>query len=119
MSDLIKRGRDWADCLDCADVPLVNALCDEIERLNAELFTMRNVFHQQDEKIERLTGERDRQYDQNVEQIAGLAQLEAKVETLADAIGFALHNASNSFMGVNFQFEAVKKLREAVAQGGE
>jgi len=32
----------------------------EIERLTAELFTMRNVFHQQDAKIERLTAEREK-----------------------------------------------------------
>ena len=37
MSDLIERGRDWVDCLDCADVPLVTALCDEIERLQARV----------------------------------------------------------------------------------
>jgi len=32
--------------------------------------------------IERLTGERDRQYDQNVEQITQIAKLQAKVERL-------------------------------------
>jgi len=71
MSDLIERGRVWADCLDCADVPLVNALCDEIER---------------------LTGERDRQYDQNVEQITQIASLQDELETLDQIISNYLDN---------------------------
>jgi hypothetical protein len=37
-------------CTHCA----LEAKDAEIERLKAELFTMRNVFHQQDAKIERL-----------------------------------------------------------------
>ena len=54
MSDLIDRLRtnpNYKHWLCIAEA------ADEIERLNAELFTMRNVFHQQDEKIERLTAE--------------------------------------------------------------
>lgn len=36
MTDLIERLREWTDCLDCADVPLVKEAADEIERLTAE-----------------------------------------------------------------------------------
>jgi hypothetical protein len=57
MSDLVR--------LDCDDQGVMHPhsdgdWCDyseaqaEIERLRAELFTMRNVFHQQDAEIERL-----------------------------------------------------------------
>jgi len=37
------------------------------------------------DEIERLTAERDRQYDQNVEQIAHIAELQARVKALEDA----------------------------------
>jgi hypothetical protein len=43
-------------------------------------------------------------------------KLQARVEALEGAIEFAFNNASNSFMGVNFSFEAVKKLRESTEQ---
>lgn len=39
-----------------------------------------------------------------------------RIAELEAAIEFAFNNAANSFMGVNFSFEAVKKLREALAK---
>jgi hypothetical protein len=50
---------------------------DEIERLKAELFTMRNVFHQQDAEIERLR-ERESMCHERV--------LEQENERLRDAL---------------------------------
>jgi DNA repair exonuclease SbcCD ATPase subunit len=53
MSNLIERlyepCKRWKRCKDTR-----YEAADEIERLKAELFTMRNVFHQQDAEIERL-----------------------------------------------------------------
>jgi uncharacterized small protein (DUF1192 family) len=51
MSDLIERLRIYRSVY---DAELADEAADEIERLKAELFTMRNVFHQQDAEIERL-----------------------------------------------------------------
>jgi hypothetical protein len=51
MSDLIERLRSRRRY---ATVEELHEAADEIERLKAELFTMRNVFHQQDAEIERL-----------------------------------------------------------------
>jgi 3-dehydroquinate dehydratase len=51
MSDLIKRLRSRRRY---ATVEELHEAADEIERLKAELFTMRNVFHQQDAEIEGL-----------------------------------------------------------------
>jgi hypothetical protein len=45
-----------------------------------------------------------------------LDEAQARIEALEGAIEFAFNNASNSFMGVNFSFEAVKKLRAATEQ---
>jgi hypothetical protein len=36
MSDLIQRLRDWAESLDCADVPLVNGAADALEAQTTE-----------------------------------------------------------------------------------
>jgi regulator of replication initiation timing len=55
--DRLKRSQDLESDLMAAEA--------EIERLKAELFTMRNVFHQQDAENERLRDalERIRQYE--------------------------------------------------------
>lgn len=45
-------------------------------------FTATPTVAELEAEVERLTGERDRQYDQNVEQIARIAQLQATVEAL-------------------------------------
>jgi len=47
---------------------------------------------------------------------AEIERLTLRVEKLEGAIEFAFNNAANSFMGVNFSFEAVKKLRAATEQ---
>jgi hypothetical protein len=52
MSDLIERLRHEY-CDEACEKNRFEA-ADEIKRLKAELFTMRNVFHQQDAEIERL-----------------------------------------------------------------
>jgi chromosomal replication initiation ATPase DnaA len=61
-ADEIERLRHEID-VQCSS-EYVERILKEIERLKAELFTMRNVFHQQDAEIERLcispAGRRDR-----------------------------------------------------------
>jgi hypothetical protein len=42
----------------------------------------RKLFKEAADEIERLTGERDRQYDKNCEQIIRIASLEAEIERL-------------------------------------
>ena len=41
-------------------------------------------------------------------------RLQAENERLREAIEYAFENAANSFLGVNFSFDAVKKLRAAL-----
>lgn len=68
---------------------------DEIERLEAEKETwdghkvcelLRSDLANAMAEIERLEGERDRQYDQNVEQIKLIAKLEARCKANRDII---------------------------------
>ena len=61
------------------------------------------------DEIESLTTLADKAIKKNGEQYYRIAKLEGAIE-------FAFNNAANSFMGVNFSFEAVKKLRAATEQ---
>jgi uncharacterized small protein (DUF1192 family) len=56
-ADEIERLRHEID-VQCSS-EYVERILKEIERLKAELFTMRNVFHQQDAEIERLEASED------------------------------------------------------------
>ena len=70
MSDLIPRSRLDAveQELQAAELKLLKvqaAAADEIERLTAELFTMRNIFHEQDTRIAELEVARAYWYCEN------------------------------------------------------
>ena len=68
MTDIVKMLRECSS----DEAYLSRQAADEITRLRAE--------------IERLTAERDRQYDQNTEQITRIAALEAENEKLRKAL---------------------------------
>ena len=50
------------------------------------IYMLRRELAAKDAEIERLTGERDRQYEYNVGQIAKQAELEAEIERLREAL---------------------------------
>jgi DNA repair exonuclease SbcCD ATPase subunit len=92
---LQKRVSDADECIEEQEEMLEHLIVDqgqykkEIERLKAELFTMRNVFHQQDAEIERLREAlaksceegRDEMYD------CGYNRLRAALEEIAKGEG--------------------------------
>jgi hypothetical protein len=61
-------------------------MSDLVERLRE-----RKLFKGAADEIERLTGERDRQYDKNCEQIIRIASLEAEIERLRNAVSLAVY----------------------------
>jgi uncharacterized small protein (DUF1192 family) len=77
MSNLIKRLRDGLTLYS-----LNNEAADEIERLKAELFTMRNVFHQQDAEIKRLRERESMCHERALEQ--EIERLRAALERIAN-----------------------------------
>jgi hypothetical protein len=59
---------------------------DEYNMLHSETLAQKDTITRLTAEVERLTGERDRQYDYNVEQIAKQAALEAENEKLRAAL---------------------------------
>lgn len=92
-----------SDCEQCA------ALRAEIERLKEQLESpfmdgyetakeeYRPLLIAAEAEVERLTAERDRQYDQNAEQITRIAALEAENEKLRAALSGVLWMAEEWF----------------------
>jgi hypothetical protein len=79
-----------ADCKQC------DALRAEVDNLKSMVIAQEKLLRSKDAENERLTAERDRQYDQNTEQITRIAALEAENEKLRAAIEpFALALAGN------------------------
>ena len=67
----------------------ITALTDEITRLRADIISYKignKDLQDHCTEVERLTAERDRQYDQNTEQITRIAALEAENERLLAAL---------------------------------
>ena len=75
MSDLIEYYRAGAECHPICKYRDTYCPCTETA-----------------DTIERLTAERDRQYDQNVEQITQIASLQDELETLDQIISNYLDN---------------------------
>jgi hypothetical protein len=65
-------------------------------------------------EIERLSVNEDMLHAEVSGCLERIDELQIEVERMRGAIEYAFENASNSFLGVCFSFDAVKKLRAAL-----
>lgn len=89
MSDIVERLREPPFGTETSERNLMNAAADEITRLRADNISYKignKDLQDHCAEVERLTAERDRQYDQNTEQITRIAALEAENERLLAAL---------------------------------
>ena len=98
----------------CAWVETYGARDDEIERLTAEV----DAYKANDEiraiEVKRLTGERDRQYDRNVEQIAQIAKLQARVDELEAALDAESRNRVRIAQWLLEQEKEIERLEASI-----